>query len=121
MDDLISRQVAIDLLDEFEEGIENGDRSTYTRTREKMCNLPPTQSEITLESAIDYLHSIGWMQEHDRIMSASAQPEVILCRDCIKQSSCIFSQYQGNDGYCRLAEPKSAEERKSKRKSKGEK
>ena len=26
------------------------------------------QPEITLESAIDYLHSIGWMQEHDELM-----------------------------------------------------
>ena len=36
---------------------------------------PSAQPEITLESAIDYLRRIGWMQEHDRIMSASAQPE----------------------------------------------
>lgn len=34
--------------------------------------LPSEQQEITLESAIDYLHSIGWMQEHDRIMAESA-------------------------------------------------
>lgn len=38
-------------------------------------NMPSAQPEITLESAIDYLHSIGWMQEHDRIMAESAQPE----------------------------------------------
>ena len=30
--------------------------------------LPSAQPEITLESAIDYLHSIGWMQEHDELM-----------------------------------------------------
>lgn len=35
-------------------------------------NMPSAQPEITLESAIDYLHSIGWMQEHDRIMTESA-------------------------------------------------
>lgn len=34
--------------------------------------MPSAQPEITLESAIDYLHSIGWMQEHDRIMTESA-------------------------------------------------
>ena len=38
-------------------------------------NLPSAQPEITLESAIDYLHSIGWMQEHDRVLTESAQPE----------------------------------------------
>lgn len=37
--------------------------------------MPPAQPEITLESAIDYLHSIGWMQEHDRVLTESAQPE----------------------------------------------
>lgn len=46
MDDLISRQDALDLLDEFEEGIEVGDRSAYTRTRKKMCELPPAQQWI---------------------------------------------------------------------------
>ena len=35
-------------------------------------NKRAEQPEITLESAIDYLHSIGWMQEHDRIMTESA-------------------------------------------------
>ena len=30
--------------------------------------IPSAQPEITLESAIDYLHSIGWMQEHDELM-----------------------------------------------------
>ena len=30
--------------------------------------IPPDRQEITLESAIDYLHSIGWMQEHDELM-----------------------------------------------------
>ena len=30
--------------------------------------MPSAQPEITLESAIDYLHSIGWMQEHDELM-----------------------------------------------------
>lgn len=41
------------------------------------------QPEITLESAIDYLHSIGWMQEHDRVLS-SAQPEGT-CESCLHQ------------------------------------
>ena len=31
-------------------------------------SLPSAQPEITLESAIDYLHSIGWMQDHDKQM-----------------------------------------------------
>lgn len=44
------------------------------------CNkyLPKSvQPEITLESVIDYLRSIGWMQVHDKIMSTSAQSDLI--------------------------------------------
>ena len=33
------------------------------------------RSGKTLESAIDYLHSVGWLQEHDRILTESAEPE----------------------------------------------
>ncbi len=29
----------------------------------------PDEPEITLEIAIDYLHKIGWIQEHDRILT----------------------------------------------------
>ena len=63
--DTISRQDAIDLL------LANGmiTASIYVE------RMPSAEPEITLESALDYLHSIGWMQEHDRIMSASAQPD----------------------------------------------
>lgn len=28
----------------------------------------------TIEGAIDYLHSVGWMQEHDRIMTEDVAP-----------------------------------------------
>ena len=44
--------------------------------------LPSAQPGITLESAIDYLHSIGWMQEHDRTLTESVQPEIIHCESC---------------------------------------
>ena len=43
--------------------------------RQTIRNLPSAQPVITLESAIDYLHSIGWMQEHDRTLTESAQPK----------------------------------------------
>ena len=38
------------------------------------------QPEITLESAIDYLHSIGWMQEHDRVLSSAQQEYCDTCK-----------------------------------------
>ena len=33
------------------------------------------RSGKALESAIDYLNSVGWLQEHDRILTESAEPE----------------------------------------------
>lgn len=33
------------------------------------------RSGKTLESAINYLQSVGWLQEHDRILTESAEPE----------------------------------------------
>jgi hypothetical protein len=42
---------------------------------ELIDNAPTVNAEpVTLESAIDYLHKVGWMQEHDRIMTESAEP-----------------------------------------------
>ena len=51
----------------------------------RYLNLPSAEPERvikigrrsgkTLESAIYYLHSIGWLQEHDRILMESAEPE----------------------------------------------
>jgi len=85
------------------EAIERIERGVYS--------LPPAQPEITLESAIDYLHSIGWMQEHDRILTESAQPE----RDTPKRvlwtgwKGCRYTRYncpnckkpvRNDDVYC---------------------
>lgn len=50
-------------------------RDDYNGIMEYINEAPSAQTEITLESAIDYLHKIGWMQEHDRILTESAQPE----------------------------------------------
>ena len=76
MSDLISRQAALDTLNGTIT-LKNSDDTIAVRdyihqVESKLNNLPPAQPEITLESAIDYLHAIGWMQEHDRIMAESA-------------------------------------------------
>ena len=66
MDDTISRQSALDIVDELNSPdwyMEWG-----AEARRRLVDLPPAQPKITLASAIDYLHSIGWMQGHDRIM-----------------------------------------------------
>ena len=90
MDDLISRQAAIDALKVayWDNDIQSAkddpcivDAMTDWATRQLKA-LPSAQPRITLESAIDYLHSIGWMQEHDRTLTESAQPEIIHCESC---------------------------------------
>ena len=35
----------------------------------------------TIEGALGYLHKVGWMQEHDRIMTEDVAP-VVRCKDC---------------------------------------
>ena len=73
MDDLISRQDAIDAMEQSKEQF--FDRKVIIgKMQDIVRNLPSAQPEITLESAIDYLHNIGWLQEHDKALS-SAQPE----------------------------------------------
>lgn len=36
-----------------------------------LMQLPSAKSDIIQELAIDYLYNIGWMQEHDRILTES--------------------------------------------------
>lgn len=71
MDDLISRRGICDSLNKYriEKMIEGKDVSLVWECIDKVLQEPPAQPEITLESAIDFLHKIGWLQEHDRIMS----------------------------------------------------
>lgn len=77
--DCISRQAALDC---FHDWIDrHGDVHAADEMPEYQAieALPPAQPEITLESAIDYLHSIGWMQNHDKQMyedgKRHAQPD----------------------------------------------
>ena len=69
--DFISRQQAIDGLRDYLVGKRCPDDGTLTCRlieNEVINKLPPIQPVITHEQAIDYLHSTGWMQEHDRQM-----------------------------------------------------
>ena len=52
MRDLIIRQDAIDIFDDYNISVENGDLEAYSRDRKRLCELP------------------------------SAQPEIIRCKDC---------------------------------------
>lgn len=90
--DLISRQAAIDAMYRLEaEDIETYgcsipegfDAKPAVEALEALPSAEPERiikisqrSGKTLENAIDYLHSVGWLQEHDRILTESAEPEL---------------------------------------------
>ena len=83
-DDTISRQALKDAMYheafEVDSELQKWDGGCWIRYKmfeNVIDDVPSAQPEITLESAIDYLHDIGWMQEHDRIMAESAQPEIM--------------------------------------------
>ena len=73
MADLIDRQAAIDAFDCSISGVPFESAIYVSEYADKMMSrikaLPSAQPEITLESAIDYLHSIGWMQAHDMVLT----------------------------------------------------
>ena len=82
VNDCISRKAAIDALENIDCSDGIGISALKCDVVEDAINainaLPSAQPEITLESAIDYLHSIGWMQEHDRVLTESAHPDSLV-------------------------------------------
>lgn len=97
MQDLISRQAAVDVVD-FECGEWRGLAKTIIN---KLEALPAAQPELTDDQAITHLQSSGWMQRHDKEMYESGlkeqladdsdsydsllpavHPEVIRCKNC---------------------------------------
>lgn len=63
----------------------------------------------TIEGALGYLHSVGWIQEHDRTMTEDVV-QVIRCKDCkyydtpknFKKPYCMRGAYVkvNADDYC---------------------
>ena len=111
MDDSISRQAAINALwkalFDYEDSMEKqfiGDEKLKAEDwlvhrifvenmsdidRKTILELPSVQPEhrITLESAIDYLYQTGWMQEHDKLLSETAEAvkEIIKCQKLVDE------------------------------------
>lgn len=81
MDNLISRQAAINefyhikhILQMMDDS-QNADKTMQglLLAQDAVKKLPPAQTEITLEQAVDRLYELGWIQEHDRVLTESAQ------------------------------------------------
>ena len=75
MSDLIDRQNAIDVLEILADKMSDAGQTVMAQAVAVLENLHPAEPEWALESAIDYLHSVGWLQEHDRILTESAEPD----------------------------------------------
>ena len=45
MDDLISRQAAIDIFDDYNVSVESGELEAYSRDRKRLCELPSAQPD----------------------------------------------------------------------------
>ena len=119
-DDTISRNAAL-------KACYNGWNKDYREIAQDIKDLPPAQPEtheertethacdlIDRQAAIDAIKGEIEINGYSHVVDVlkqlpSVQPEIVRCKDCIKQPLCKFSQYQGNDGYCSLAERKTDE------------
>ena len=81
--DCVSRQAVLDLLQMRYFGKAIYELPPVCPARPEPCDGAPDKDvgSITLENAIDYLHKIGWMQEHDRILTEHKEPcEYVISR-----------------------------------------
>lgn len=65
-----------------------------------LCTESPACKEVQQLYAMPHYETFGWL---------ALEKEPTRCKDCIKQPTCKFAQYQGNDGYCSLGERKTAD------------
>ena len=62
MSDSISRQAALDIFDDYNVAVENGQIEAYSRDRKRLCDLPPAQPELC-EDAVsreEVLNCLEW-------------------------------------------------------------
>lgn len=88
--DCISRQAAIDIFDDYNISVENGDLEAYCRDRKRLCELPPAQPKRGRWIPVDAFTAFGgdeatWM--------ANGNPTAFhYCSVCKGQA------YAGEDG-----------------------
>lgn len=72
-----------------------GERSAF---KYNVADAPTVdvQEVITLESAIDFLHKTGWLQEHDKALTESVGHKYEIQNHCL---TCFFHD-NGCLGYC---------------------
>lgn len=128
--DCISRQAALDILDEFADNVLEVKHGTYERARKAMCDVPSIQPEpcedaVSRKAVANMLDNIeiprnaSWYlyyhQALDRLTKLpSVQPEVIRCKDCIwylKDKNCArhMKPFKPN-GFCSEAAERRTDE-----------
>ena len=59
MSDLISRQAAIDIFDDYNISVENGELEAYSRDRKRLCELPSAQPMRKKGKWINHRNDLG--------------------------------------------------------------
>ena len=67
--DCISRQAALDIFDDYNVAVENGQIEAYSRDRKRLCDLPPAQPEPCEDavSRAEILRMINCINDHHAI------------------------------------------------------
>lgn len=55
---------------------------------------------------ITYAGALAGIADALDVMPAADVTEVVRCKDCTKERTCNYAQYQGVDGYCSYGERK---------------
>ena len=113
MSDLISRQAAIDAIQRIGRLATLPDNDAVIRmsaVEYVLFNLPSAQSELTEKEwqqvkKLRSFHNGTYAKVLDKLMvCASAQPEIIRCRDCVNHVDRNFcrkaNHYTGDGEYC---------------------
>ena len=66
MSDLINRHAAIDIFDDYNISVENGELEAYGRDRKRLCDLPSAEPEIIRCKACRWNDGVAYCEMHFR-------------------------------------------------------
>ena len=66
MSDPINRQAAIDIFDDYNISVENGELEAYSRDRKRLCDLPSVQPEIIRCKDCRWNDGVAYCEMHFR-------------------------------------------------------
>ena len=92
-DDTISRQAAIDALDEIRHALWEIDIPS-----------PTVPEYIEHHEQVQSVWKLLDKKQKELYVLPSVEPEIIRCKDCLMHGACRFEQGLGLDGYCSQAE-----------------